>query len=152
MALLRRLLRAAKPLIAPSPGIALLPRGFHRALTGSHTLNQSITLHTAFRLTPQTAAAVAADGSPPLVHVREMEDGLEMRWQGDDNVSFFHYEWLHRWHFCVPVAERVPVSGNCEPLRAYIAQPVDLGMWGHVVLCMHVHVCTCLFICASKCV
>jgi alpha-ketoglutarate-dependent taurine dioxygenase len=39
---------------------------------------------------------VGRAGAKRLAQVRESEEGLEVQWHGAEDVSFFHYEWLHR--------------------------------------------------------
>lgn len=39
---------------------------------------------------------VGRAGAKRLTQVRESEEGLEVRWHGVEDGSFFHYEWLHR--------------------------------------------------------
>jgi len=34
---------------------------------------------------------------PRLTLVRETDEGLEVQFEDDDVLSFFHYEWLHRY-------------------------------------------------------
>ena len=41
------------------------------------------------------------DAGPRLMLVRETDEGLEVQFEDDDNIlSFFHYEWLHRYPDC----------------------------------------------------
>jgi hypothetical protein len=47
----------------------------------------------------QSTAAMSHTPAPdclPLIYVRETAEGVEVRWQGDNDVSLFHYEWLYR--------------------------------------------------------
>ena len=44
----------------------------------------------------QAQHAAGPDEGPRFAQVRATEDGIEVLWRGDDQVAFFHYEWLHR--------------------------------------------------------